>query len=387
MIRGVALLGVLLMNIVDGFRLVPTYAPGVAAEEALSPAERLVDDILYIFVADKAMTMFSMLFGVGLAILLERADRQGQGVQLLLRRLLILFAFGLVHAVFLWEGDILMPYAVAGLGALFVIRLSPRLLLALALVLPAVYPLLLWRWPHLFPQGGPSASAHHRQALAVYAHGTYLEVVAFRVPNVFGVHAQFVLLRGFAQILGNFLLGIFLWRNGVLRRLESLGTWHVGLAVGGMVIGAGYAIFRVVLQPARPPSSMPIALVRLGWNMTLQLYAAGYGAALLRALQRPRARAWLIRTFAPVGRMAFSNYLAQSLLFTTAFYGYGAGLLGRVGIVGAVVLGIATYVVQVAASCLWLRRFQYGPCEWLWRALTYGWRPMVTAIRAPGRAS
>jgi uncharacterized protein len=116
------------------------------------------------------------------------------------------------------------------------------------------------------------------------------------------------------------------------------------------------------------------------------LLACGYGEAILWAAARTRGRAWLAWA-APVGRMAFTNYLMQSVIFGWVFYGYGLGLFGRLGVAAALAIGTAVYALQVAFSILWLRRYRFGPLEWLWRSATYGtWQPLRrTAPSCVGR--
>ena len=101
------------------------------------------------------------------------------------------------------------------------------------------------------------------------------------------------------------------------------------------------------------------------------LLAIGYGAAALAALNTPTGSR-LLGWAAPLGRMAFTNYLAQSVIFSWIFFGYGFGLFGRVGVVTALAIGIAVYAAQVVLSTWWLRYYRFGPVEWLWRSLMYG---------------
>ncbi|WP_394831775.1 DUF418 domain-containing protein [Pendulispora rubella] len=374
-IRGAALLGVLVMNLVHGFRKPFAYARGVAPKESLSYTDRVVENVLYAIVEDKAMTLFSMLFGMGLAMFVLRAGCDGDAMRLLARRLAVLLLIGLLHAVFLWEGDILMPYAVAGFLSLLVIHRSDALLLVLGLALPAVFPLIAWKYPGLLPQGGPAAVAHYQKALSIYGHGTYGQVVAFRAPDIVTLRAHFLAVRGLAQILGNVLVGIFIWRAWFEQRHE----WLFGVALGGLVIGGGYAIYRALLE-FEPTSNAPATvLLRLGWNMTLVPLAMGYGAVLLILLSFNAPRACLL-TLAPVGRMALTNYLVQSAIFSTIFYGYGRGLLGQRGVVDVVLMGLFVYAIQVIVSDVWLRCFQFGPAEWVWRSLTYGKRQPIAAV-------
>jgi uncharacterized protein len=117
--------------------------------------------------------------------------------------------------------------------------------------------------------------------------------------------------------------------------------------------------------------------LRLGWRVDLSLerlstvlLACAYGAIIVWATNRARSRK-LLAWAAPIGRMAFTNYLLQSVIFGWVFYGYGLGLFGKLGVAAALAIGIGVYILQVVLSAYWLQRFLYGPVEWLWRSAMY----------------
>ena len=140
--------------------------------------------------------------------------------------------------------------------------------------------------------------------------------------------------------------------------------------------------------------------LRLGWRAELSLervstvlLACGYGAAIIWAANRARGRK-LLAWAAPIGRMAFTNYLMQSVIFGWVFYGYGLGLFGKLEVTAALAVGIGVYILQVVFSAWWLQRFLYGPVEWLWRSAMYGtrqplWRVAenVSHVAGPPRAN
>jgi uncharacterized protein len=118
-------------------------------------------------------------------------------------------------------------------------------------------------------------------------------------------------------------------------------------------------------------------------NLAPVILALGYGAGVLALAQLPVAGRWL-SVFAPIGRMAFTNYLMQSAVFGFIFFGYGLGQFGRMGAAPAFVLGVAVYMIQMLLSAWWLRRYRFGPIEWLWRTLMYGKaQPMRVARSMP----
>ncbi len=371
-IRGAALFGVLIMNILHGFRLPYSYAPGVAQELDVG-FDHVLGNVLAVLMADKAMTLFSVLFGAGLVLFHERASRRGPGaMKWLVRRLLVLLALGVLHSVFIWGGDILAPYAVMGLVALLFWMAPPRVLFVMGVLLSVVYPLMRWQFAGWFPQGGPAAVQKYQVALNVYAHGSYAQIVPLRAQSILHDRILFMALRGMPQILGNILVGMGLWRAGAVRYAAAHRRRLMWMAVVGIPVGAAAEVYRLLTMNSVSPTAFPLG--RLLWNITVLPYALGYASVLLLLFQRPRAQAVLLR-LAPLGRMAFTNYIVQSIVLTTLSYGYGLGLLGKVGAAPATAFGVVLYVAQVFASEWWLRRHRFGPLEWAWRALTYGHVP------------
>ena len=368
-IRGAALFGVLIMNLVECFRVPYTFRFPVAAEPG--GFEGVVNAILSVVLAGKAMTLFSILFGVGMAIFLERASARGPGAMaLLVRRLLILLAIGTAHMLLLWQGDILFSYAVSGLLSLLLIRRRQSTLLIVAVALLAFRPLLFWVWPTVLPSFGPAIVRHYQDAIATYGTGTYLQIVAFRASEEWSIGIPVAFVRALPAEVSNILIGICLWRSGVLHHVERHRRTLIWVARLGLILGGGYAVYHGVLR-ALGHVPAPGQLLFAVESILLRMFALGYGALILLLLHRPRGRAVLLR-LAPLGQMAFTNYLTQTIVFTTLFYGYGLGLLGKVGITMALLLGVSFYFVQGVASTIWLRRFRFGPFEWAWRSLTYG---------------
>jgi uncharacterized protein len=363
-----ALFGVLAVNLETEFRV------SIFQQFVSGPPERAVDRwidaILLTFVDMKAFALFSLLFGIGLAIQFERLVSTPRRAALLVRRLLVLLGLGLIHLVLIWNGDILTEYAVAGLivlpflfGRAWLPALGCALFLGLYLVQPFLPPLVTF----------PSRTwLLHYVAAAdrVYSTGGFLEILRFRVEETAGIlplHA-FVLPR----TLGLFLLGVVAWRSGLVQRAgnrqRTLGS------AAFLATGAGTAL--TLATATRNYSGWP----SLGWVQTVAapvgtiLLALGYAIAVLATgstLSGRRRLAWA----EPVGRMAFTNYVVQSLVLGLIFYGYGLGLLGKLSLAEGFGLVLAVYFTQVYGSHLWLRRYRFGPLEWLWRTLMYGQVP------------
>jgi uncharacterized protein len=354
-----ALAGVLLANLVNAFRVSPTryYLPDDPATPFI---DRMVEAALAFAVQGKAIALFSILFGVGLAIQHERFARLGDPRHWLTRRLLALLGFGLVHLLLIWNGDILVEYALAGLLVLPLLDATNRTVARAALacvVLYVMFPLLpaMPPWPD-------TATLQHElaEAMRIYPHGTFAEIRRYSLHE-FAVFLP-IYVSLFPETVAYLLLGVLAWRSGVVRAPAEHGPllWTLaaaGIAAGGLLTALG--------QDPQALGGYASALV------APSIMAAGYGAALLLALQSPRMHARL-RFFAAPGRMAFTNYIVQSLAFSWVFFGFGLGLMGRVSAAQALAGGIVAYVAQALASAWWLARFRFGPLEWLWRRLTYG---------------
>jgi uncharacterized protein len=375
-LRGVALFGVMAINLVYGFRVSPlrSSAPVPLPEPLPAPTlDQALDVVLGLFIAGKAVTIFSLLFGVGLAIQAERLRRTGRPLVLLLRRLLVLLAIGLAHLILIWIGDILTLYALAGLVALPFL-FAPRWLLATGAVffLAVNFTIVL-----LQLQPVPDAEwlgIQLAKADRFYGFGGFLDVLALRLHELrFFMPLQ---LAGLPRIVALFLFGALVWRLGILqqplRRLFIRVAWTGILA--GMALAAVIAAGDLLQIPA--PG---IFLAADLWALALAL---GYSAVIILIASGPRGRK-LLAWAAAVGRMAFTNYLAQSVIFSFVFYGYGLGLFNRIGVAEALALGIAVYAVQAVVSAWWLRRHRFGPVEWLWRTAMYGarqpWRAAAVA--------
>ena len=364
-LRGVALLGVLAMNVVTIFR-VSIFERFLPQKPPASPIDSAVETILMLAVDLKALALFSLLFGAGLAIQFERLAKSERRTSLLVRRLVVLLAFGLIHLCLIWNGDILTEYALAGFIVLPFL-FGPRWLLAVA----ALASLGLYLEMQVFPPPGwwPSTTALRQdvaEATRIYATGGFLDVLAFRLREL----PLFVPLHFFIfpRTIGLFLLGAFAWRTGILRNPPR----HLLFSIAAACIGLGAALILAHAGGLIAGGSIAGGRIRaLAEPLGTILLALGYGAAIIGIANLESGKR-LLGWAAPLGRMAFTNYLAQSLIFGWIFYGYGLGLFGRLGVTSALAIGVAVYAAQVVFSAWWLRRYRYGPVEWLWRTLMYG---------------
>jgi len=366
-LRGVALFGVLSVNLITEFRvsLFQQFLPPIMEGSRL---DHMVDAAVSVGMELKAFALFSLLFGMGLAIQFERLATNAQRLPLLVRRLLVLLGLGILHLCFIWNGDILTEYALVGLIALPFLYASNRILIVACAMALLIYVAMPFWLPDSFL--GPDEAGlrqYVRLATSVYASGTWSEIVRFNIaeiPRIVPLHVL-VVPRTFAL----FLLGVFTWRTGLLRNPERHRRLLIGVAIFGLVLGLGMSQLELLGAETSWRTLAPVVstLITLG-PVVLSI---GYGATCI-ALYTFTGADRLLSGLGPLGRMAFSNYLAQSLVFGWIFFGYGLGLFGRLSSSQAMLLGITVYVGQVLASRWWLKRFRFGPMEWLWRSLMYG---------------
>ena len=390
-IRGVAVLGILLANVVAfGHPLIAYSWPG-ALPGPMSIADNIVWQLQYLFIDGKMRGLFTLLFGAGMMLFMQRAWARGATRWLQARRLVWLMLFGLAHFFFLFWGDILFLYSLAGLIALAMVRWDADKLirvgvfwyaiggLFLAGTLGAQLLVELGGAGQAVPGGAHEALAaawEERQAEAAaenaaFAQGSYREQLAFMTGQRSELLAQYPFFALF-ETVPLMLVGMGLYAKG----LFSGGFDPAGLRKWGWIgLGTG-AVLSLPFGLWAGLSGYPPYLTEFVTNGVAQLLRLPMIlglAALLAVWSADAARGWLGQRLVAAGRMAFSNYLGTSLVMMVLFRGWGGGLfgeLGRVELLGPVLLG---WALMLAWSQPWLARFRYGPLEWLWRCLTY-WR-------------
>ncbi|MEL1265185.1 DUF418 domain-containing protein [Pseudoxanthomonas putridarboris] len=391
-LRGFALLGILLMNI-EGF-VGPLLASATGIDPALTGADRAVDALVYVLVQGKFYTLFSLLFGMGFAVMSQRAEQAGRpfaGVYW--RRGLVLMAIGLVHAIFVWAGDVLVTYALCSFLLLAFRPLPARFFVGLGLgsyALPVGFMFMMGAlgsllagsadWERTMAEMGTQLQGIVESERIAYGTGTYAEATWQRVKDT-GLALSNITMFGFI-VFGMFLLGAWFVRSGAIARPGEFARLYRGLRWFAWPLGLAAMLGSVALAPAM---DMATFNMRLSTAFALQMLAnllmcLGYVAWIMRALQSSwwrRPLGWL----AQAGRMALTNYLMQSLICTWVFYGYGLGYFEQLPRAWQVPFVLAVFVVQVLASHAWLSRFRFGPMEWAWRSLTY-LKPQPMRLRA-----
>ncbi|SFR60071.1 DUF418 domain-containing protein [Halorubrum sodomense] len=372
-LRGFALLGILVINIrVFSMPEQTLLNPNVYGD--FTGLDYWTWFVGHVFAQSKFITIFSALFGAGVLMFIESKEEKGQdAVRLHLRRTAVLIAIGLLHAYLLWYGDILVTYGLTGIFLLFVRDLDARRLAGLAgvflLFIPAVelFAAISIGGEALAGQWMP-AEAAIRQEVATY-RGGWLDQMSHRVDSSFQRQTSGFIGSSFWRVGGIMLLGMALYKRGVLTGERST-AFYRRLVAGGAV-GVGIVVAGVAYIEANDWSA-GAALYWRQFNYVGSLLVAGGYVGLITLFVRWRGEGVVTRALAAVGRTAFTNYLLQTVIATTIFYGHGFGLFGYVSRVEAMGIVVAIWAVQIVLSVLWLRYFRFGPVEWVWRTLTYG---------------
>ncbi|NIM00439.1 MAG: DUF418 domain-containing protein [Acidobacteria bacterium] len=391
-VRGAAILGILVVNM--GVFFAPIYVEILGPAAFDSAAELWTKRAILFFAQTKFYTTFSILFGFGLAIQLERFTSRGVTFgRFWTRRMLGLLAIGLFHAWILWFGDILTWYAICGLLLFLFRNAKPRtlkvwsaillafptilftgvvLLIAVAGTIPEVAEEMQTQWE----EQSASVRAKLDESYERYPVAGFAETLRLNFRQWAQIAAYFIF--GLPMLLGIFIIGLLFHRHrlfhdsaALLPKIRRSLMWLIPVAVsstGGMVLLYG----RFDPMIPTPPLLLNSVLMLVG-----QLSGAfTYIFLLLIAFHSPRTHRF-VAPIAAVGRMALTNYLMHTIVFTTLANGYGAGLYGRVSLTLGLLMTLGMFVIQVALSNAWLRRFRFGPMEWLWRSVTYGkFQPM-----------
>ena len=379
-LRGFAVLGILIVNI-RSFSTVSAAYLNPAVGDGLDGAGLWVWATTHLFADTKFISIFSLLFGAGMAMTADRMAKRGlPAVGLHYRRQLWLLVIGLAHAYLIWHGDVLVAYALCGflLYPLRNVRPKRQLILGACMV-AVVLPLWLgvglsvpW-WPEAERAAMEAEWAPPPAALAAETaafRGGWLEQMPYRAGEAFGLQTVVFLTYFLWRAGGLMLVGMALYRLGVVtgRRSPAFYRWTalLGIGLGLPVVAAGIA-YNVRTGFSAEHSMFQGTLFNYVGSFGVFL---GYVALVMLAVQAGRLPG-LQQRLAAVGRMALTNYISQSVLCTLFFYGHGLGIFGRVSALGQVGVVLAVWALQLAWSPWWLRRFRFGPLEWLWRTATY----------------
>ncbi|MDQ2844320.1 MAG: DUF418 domain-containing protein [Acidobacteriota bacterium] len=398
-LRGVAVLGILIMNI-QSFSEIGAAYMNPSADGRITGVDYWIWFISHILADQKFMAIFSMLFGAGIVLFTSRAEARGRKpFPLFRRRSLWLLVFGLLHAYLLWSGDILVAYAICGLAVYKARHWQPRTQLVVGLVLLAVTSGLLagegWSlkyWPSEAMTGMRQAlwePTSQQKAVEIAAYrGGWVGQMSTRAQDSFGSELQEFIFFTFWRVTGLMLAGMALFKWRVLTAQRSRAFYRNAFVLG-LLFGIPLIIYGTQRDLAAHWSFTYSFFFGIQFNYWGSLGVALSWICLVMLLcQAPESKRLLV-PLANTGRMAFSVYILETLLGTSIFYGgHGAGLFEKIDRPGQLLAVLAIWAIVIAFSQFWLHRFTMGPLEWLWRTLTYRHRiPLRKSSRPPLRDS
>ncbi len=384
-LRGFALCGILVMNIMS-FAMPDEayYNPTIYGGDDL--LNRLVYGFAHLFFDQKFMAIFSMLFGASVMLILSKArDKGTSGARIHYTRNFWLLVIGVLHGIFLWEGDILRIYAVCSFILFFFRNVKPRVQLVLGIIiflLPSGANLFIANeLPNLDAAGqqilvdnfAPSETVLAKD-IALFQNRTSLQpsydLAASRGNEAQNLIDLALLVDILARALGMMLIGMSFYSLGILTAQRSQTFYRrmvfLGFGVGFPIVGFG--LYQYILRDWEASYSLFVG--RIPNHIATIFIASGY-IALIMLWSKHDVWHRAQNSLAAVGRMALSNYIGQTLLATFVFYGYGLGLYGQFNRIAQLGVVIVIWTIQILVSPWWLKRFRYGPLEWLWRSLTY----------------
>ena len=388
-LRGLALFGILIVNM--SFYNSPIFSQSGGLSLWTDTSNQVTRMFIWFFFESKFYPLFSLLFGIGFYLFMQKAEESMRELTFRYRiRLAYLLLFGLLHVFLLWHGDILVVYAIFGFVMTWFRKSSNKTLIVTSVVFLLIPVMLtaavvaLIELAKMLPEAAveiESGFADQQEyikerismALTTYSEGSYAEIFRMRLNEYSFVLGGVIFM--FPNIISFFLIGIYMGRNRFfadpgtgLRRLRKLFLWSLPVALAFNAIYLYYASLGSFTTP--------------DINLLLMITGAIFGGAsmmfvylyLFTLMFHKGVFGRLGRVISTAGRMAFTNYLTQTIICTTIFYSYGFGLYGKVNYWQGVIIAIMLFTIQLIWSHYWLKRFRFGPFEWLWRTLTYGKR-------------
>ncbi len=376
-VRGFALLGVLLMNIY-GFSGYTLLTEDQTRGALFFPWDDFVEMILRILMEHKFITIFSILFGVGFYIQFERAREKGIAFRLYFaKRMLIMLCIACIHAYLLWAGDIIRYYAVFGFFLIFVSRWSTKTILRVgilfAVFITATIYILLPILDFEFAPGNPYRNNQPELVLDAFANGSYLEVLKMNwlTDPVHNFMKESTIRVSF--IFGRMLIGFWMGRIALFSHPEKHQKMINNWFWYGLIFGtAGSVAYWMVNEDMIVLDSLWLVWVPFAVIAGLLMHSLFYMSAIFKLFRIQRFKK-LLGIFEPIGKMAFSNYIFQTLICLFVFYGYppGPNLMAKVGPTALLAIGLMIFALQIILSSWWLKHYEFGPIEKIWRRLSY----------------
>ncbi len=403
-IRGVALCGILLMNII-GFGLAHAYFDPTVSGGSTGWNLK-VWWITSMFFEGTMRGMFSMLFGAGILLFLSRAtDKVDEAtvIDLYFRRIMWLFLFGVIHAyILLWDGEILYPYSIMGMFVFAFRKWTPKYLIIAAIVLLSSSTALavkeyfqvrsesehgiaaklkkekkmtlskeeikaIEKWDAVVTEQKPSQEVIDEQIEAY--HQNYFSILMYRASVTQFMQTYLMYRVFFWDIFAMMLMGMALLKTGVLKAAKSY-RFYWTLLVIGYGIGLTVNFFETQYVMDHDFGIVPQALTYISYNLGRVTMTLGH-IALIMIFVKSQILSLLQRSLGAVGQMAFTNYIMQTLICNTIFLGFGFSLFGKLQRYELYFVVFGVWIFELIVSPIWLKHFRFGPLEWAWRSLTY----------------
>ncbi|MDY6800184.1 MAG: DUF418 domain-containing protein [Bacteroidota bacterium] len=385
-LRGFAILGILMVNMpmfnspfmarIGNFSLWQSYPNQIA------------DLFIRFFFEGKFFSLFSILFGIGFYLFLQKQNESAKSIlPTFRRRLFYLLIFGALHITLLWAGDILFFYALFGFILILFKKKSASGLkkwIIVMILIPIIitgFAVLMIYIGKMHPEGAKQIEASFTQqeqnmkniisrALEIYANGSFSEIFTMRLTEWrLSLNGIFFF---YPNVFAMFLLGFYIAKKGWLFNIKKNKLVFRKMFWYGLLLGIiGNTVYTWGMEQSSQMDMNPATLIAItGFGFGVPAMTLFYIAAFVLALEKGIFK-WCTKMLAPLGRMALTNYLLQSIICTTIYYSYGGGLYGQVNIWQGIILTFVIFIIQIFISRFWLNRYYYGPFEWLWRTLTY----------------
>jgi len=388
-LRGIALFGILVVNL----QLFAHPFFNIVSDAGLYQEwyNQAAASFVHVFFEGKFITLFSFLFGIGFYIFAQRLKlKEMSFYPVFLRRMGLLLIIGLLHAWLLWAGDILVFYAIGGVLLMLFFKRKDKTIkawmgilvggmilmftvLALLVMFAMNIPDVAEEMNVQFIQQGIEYEQLAQRGYEVHETGSFTEIMAYRSKERGFVWLGLLFSQaGMAYILAIFLFGLYIGRKGILDNPQAFRDYFIGNWKRNVLIGLLFSILYAITYNYMDPIFFDYwyLLHTVSFYIGTPLLCFGYVGFILKMLQKAGESNWLSQ-FAPVGRMALTNYLMQSVICTTIFYGYGFGLFGKLTPLMVIPVAIVIFAFQVWFSRWYFTRFKMGPMERLWRMGTY----------------
>ena len=377
LLRGFAVLGILIMNITSFSQVNIAYMnPMIGA--GLEGYNQYFHAFNYIFADTRFMSIFSILFGAGVVLFTNNAEAKGKKVGALhYKRMFWLLLFGFLHAYFIWEGDILVAYAICGCLIYLLRKKTVRVLLIISIILfivPLTFNLMTYygmtaeELESTFAFFYPSSEEITTEVQIM--QGSFLEQMPIRLENAIEFQTLVFMIETFWRTTSLMLLGMILYRKGILSANKSISYYSKMILIG---FGIGLIISLIGLNQSYDSGWSGAYVMSIGVNYKLisgVFIAIGYIGFVMWCFKKGVFKK-LQNRLQSAGRMAFTNYIGMSVICSLIFNGHGLALYGTFDRLQQFLVVVFIWVLILIVSPLILRKYRYGPLEWLWRKLTY----------------